>query len=253
MTHVAPRKPFYRVTELCARWSMTETDIAAFVLADELTLSIAVSQLPVEAGYYEEVDDGQWCSMPTGRRRFSGTLDLIRDDAWAVLTLGSAGVSSFQAQPGEYLEYALDDDGAPLHIEAQGLVVRRAELERFEACQASAAASTSAESSLAAEPESERRRGAPTKYDVDGFWRHVCRILFHEGAPPKQAQLIRQMRDWFEARLGIGNGPDESWIRKKIAPLWLDIQPDSEWSRLPPSAPTPSAVPARKSATPVGR
>ena len=44
MTHVAPRKPFYRVTELCARWSMTETDIAAFVLADELTLSIAVSQ-----------------------------------------------------------------------------------------------------------------------------------------------------------------------------------------------------------------
>jgi hypothetical protein len=264
VTHLVPRKPFYRVAELCKRWSMSPTDIAAFVLADELTLSIAVSQLPVEEGFYEEVDDGHRCAITTGRRWFSGTLDLLRDDAWAALTVGSAGVGSFRAPPGDYLEYTADD-GAPLHIEAERLVVRRTELERFEADQAAAAAAAAtvvaaaSTPQLAAEADGHRHRGPPRKYDVDGFWRHVCWIIFDQGLPAKQIDMIRQMRVWFEARLGIGNGPDESWIRKKIAPLWRDIQPDSEWARAAAQTPSAQATPsvaataAKKPAARAGR
>jgi hypothetical protein len=267
VTHLVPRKPFYRVTELCKRWSMAPTDIAAFVLADELVLSIAVSQLPTETGYYEEVDDDQWCRVPTGRKRFSGTLDLRRDDAWTALIVGSAGVGSFRVPPGDYLEYTGDDD-APLHIEAEQLVVRRSELERFETDQAAAAvaAATAATAiaagslpSPAAEANGERHRGPPRKYDVDGFWRHICWIIYDQGLPAKQIEMVRQMREWFEARLGIGNGPDESWIRKKIAPLWRDIQPNSEWSRAASQTPSAPATPgvaataAKKPGTPARR
>jgi hypothetical protein len=260
VTHLVPRKPFYRVAELCKRWSMAPTDIAAFVLADELTQSIAVSQLPVEEGIYEEVDDSHRCAITTGRRWFSGTLDLRRDDAWAALIVGSAGVSSFKAPPGEYIEYTPTDDDAPLHVEAERLVVRRAELERFEAEQAAAAAAAmTSPAQPAAETENGRHRGPPRKYDVDGFWRHICWIIFDQGLPAKQIDMVRQMREWFEARLGIGNGPDESWIRKKIAPLWRDIQPDSEWSRAAPQTSSASATPsaaataAKKPAARAGR
>lgn len=244
MTLTEVRKPFYRLSEICARWSMSEADIAAFVLEDQLVLSIAVSQVRLQMGYYEEVDTGNWCSIPTNLRRFSGTLDLLRDDAWAALSIGSCGAGYFRAPKGEFIEYMPEDESGAFHIEAASLVVRRTEIDRFEAAQSMHAAAPIVPSNE--ERSGSKQRGAPTKYDVDAFWRQVCRLIFHDGPPPKQGEMVRQLHGWFEESLGFGNGPDESWIRKKIAPLWPDIQPDSRPPGWGGSKPIPQLGDAQK-------
>jgi hypothetical protein len=232
MNMVPYRKPFYRIEEVLARWSMRLDDIASYVLEDHLTLSIAVSLLPIEFGCFEEVDEGRYCSIPTAHRHFTGTLDLRRDDAWTALTVGTAGVSSFRAPPDEYIEYRVGDDGAPLHVDAQTLVVRRDELERFEQAQAAAATNLPlVQASQSAGQERRQKRGAPSRYDVDAFWRETCRTLHVDGAPPRQGDLVLRLQQWFDRKLGSGNGPDESWIRKKIAPLWPDIAPEVRTAR----------------------
>ncbi len=232
MSHVLLRKPFHRISELFSRWSVTDSDIAAFVLKDELTLSIAVSQLPIHILEYEEVDDDVWCPVDEKHRLMSGTLDLQRDDAWAILTLGSAGITDFESPRERRISYALDSDGAPLHVDAQSLVVRRDELERFEQAQAAAATNLPVvQASQSPGQERRQKRGAPSRYDVDAFWRETCRTLHVDGAPPRQGDLVLRLQQWFDRKLGSGNGPDESWIRKKIAPLWPDIAPEVRTAR----------------------
>ena len=228
MSHVLLRKPFHRISELFTRWSVTESDLAAFVLKDELTLSIAVSQLPIDIFDYEEVDDGIWGPSDEMHELFSGTLDLKRDDAWVILTVGSAGITDFRSSHERRVFYSPDHDGAPLHVEVQSLVVRRDELERFEQAQAVAAASPAVVGDIPASAGKERRqqRGAPSRYDVDAFWRETCRTVHVDGPPPRQGELVLRLQQWFDRKLGSGNGPDESWIRKKIAPLWPDIAPE---------------------------
>jgi hypothetical protein len=227
MSTVLLRKPFYRISELFTRWSVTESDIAAFVLKDELTLSIAVSQLPLHILEYEEVDDGVWCPIDEKHRFMSGTLDLRRDDAWAILTVGSAGITDFDAPRERSISYAPGGDDEPLHVEAQSLVVRRDELERFEQAQAAAASLPAVGASeTSTSQERSKQRGAPSRYDVDAFWREVCRTVHVDGPPLRQGDLVLRLQQWFDRKLGSGNGPDESWIRKKIAPLWPDIAPE---------------------------
>lgn len=228
MNQVQVRKPFYRISELFTRWSVTGADIAAFVLKDELTLSIAISQLPIYIVEYEEVDDNVWCPSNEMHRLVSGTLDLQRDDAWVILTVGSAGITHFHCTRERRVSYSPGDDGAPLHVDAQTLVVRRDELERFEQAQAAAAASLSVGAAILPStcPERPQQRGAPSRYDVDAFWRETCRTVHVDGAPPRQGDLVLRLQQWFDRKLGSGNGPDESWIRKKIAPLWPDIAPE---------------------------
>lgn len=228
MTPFIRRKPFYRIAELCVRWSLNESDIASFVLAEELTLSIAVSQLPVLIKDYEEIGGDDWAQTGSTRKRMSGTLDLHRDNAWQALTLGSAAVTAFKTSPDRTIEYELGEDGAPLHIEVQSLVVRREEIERFEGAQAMTAAGlTGSTFPLSAPPSGKRSaRGAPGKYDVDDFWRETVRTVHIDGVPARQTELVLRLQQWFERQSAVGKGPDESWIRKKFAPLWPDIAPE---------------------------
>jgi len=39
MKRPRPRKPYYELTELCEAWSLSLSDIASYVLEQELTLS----------------------------------------------------------------------------------------------------------------------------------------------------------------------------------------------------------------------
>src|SRR4051794_40100604 len=102
------RKPYYHVDEALARWDMSERDITAFVLADELTLSATVARLHVQYGSLEEVDDGEYMRIPEGRRYIIGTVDIHRDDAWRILREGVRSVRSLKAPRGTFLD--VDDE-----------------------------------------------------------------------------------------------------------------------------------------------
>ena len=134
MPKALPRKPFYGLAEICARWSLQEADIASYVLEGELTLSIPVAGLRVDTFEDEEDCDGRHFRIPTGTRSITGTMDLSRVDAWTVMQHASQPVAYFYgAAPGEYFDLPdQDDQPGALVVERQALVVRRAEMERFE-------------------------------------------------------------------------------------------------------------------------
>ncbi|MGG5823052.1 hypothetical protein [Falsiroseomonas sp. HW251] len=209
------RKPCYGLAEVRQRWGVSELDIANFAIAGELTLSIVVVRLPLEEGSIEDMGDGDWANVPDRQHFFTGPLDLGAHDAWEVMTTGSCEVRSFRADPERYrsVGWRADDDQA-LHVLRERLVVRHAELERFEAAQASAAAAPAA-------PVRAVARGALPKYDWDEFWCEAAVRLQIDGMPESQAAMVRRMEEWFAAR---DQHPDRSTVKKKIAMLWRRYQ-----------------------------
>ena len=148
MARVLPRKPFYDLPELCERWSLSDADIAAYVLEGELTLSIAVGGVRVETSDLEEDAEGRPFSIPTGTRWIVGTMDLGRVDAWTVLRNGSRAIGRLLGLKGEVLVLPdQDDERGAILVERQALVVRRAEMERFQEAQGFGAAELTAEPS----------------------------------------------------------------------------------------------------------
>lgn len=208
------RKPFYHLDEMLTRWGMTERDIAAFVLADELTLSATVSGLRIEYGAFEECRDGRWFAMPEGTRFAVGTIDLARGDAWRVLREGVWTITALKAQSGCYEN--IDDPTLDNKHEVyrDDLVICRAEIERFEQAQG-----------LPIEADAPIRRGAPSQFNWDAFWVEVCRGIHADGLPNTQNELVGMMAEWFE--LNHNKAPDESTIKKKLKPLWRQLtKPD---------------------------
>ena len=208
------RKPCYGISEVCTRWAVTELDVANFAIGRELTLSVVAARLPVEEGEVDEVDDGHFVDLPERHHWFSGTLELWPQDAWQIVMEGSAGVSSFQAEPGRYRRVSSSTDTAEFVVPRERLVVRHGELERFEAAQAASVAVAELRLTPILVGAA---RGAPTRYDWDEFWCEVAVMLQVDGMPETQAALVRRMSRWFAAR---GQCPDHSTIKKKVSLLW---------------------------------
>lgn len=207
------RKPFYYLDDAMARWLMPERDIMAFVLSDELTLSATVAGLRITYGSYEDLGAMDYHPIAEGSRSVIGTLDLEQDDAWHVLRHGNWTISSAKSPPGTFRHIEkYGDDGHVVHRD--DLVICRAEMERFEAA-------------LELKPEEDLpgRRGAPIRFDWDGFWIELCRYIHEEGVPETQNALADRMGDWFSASQSAA--PDQSTIKKKIRPLWQQIKPAS--------------------------
>jgi hypothetical protein len=115
-----------------------------------------------------------------------------------------------KAQPGCY-ENIDDPQSHNKHqVHRDDLVICRAEVERFEQAQG-----------LLIEADAPIRRGAPSRFDWDGFWVEVCRIIHDDGLPSTQNELVGRMTEWFELRRNAS--PDESTIKKKLKPLWRQL------------------------------
>jgi hypothetical protein len=204
------RKPFWHIDEALERWELTERDLAAFVIADELTLSTVVAGVHVQFGSYEQVGPGELTRVPEGHRYVIGTIDIERDDAWRVLREDAAVIRMAKAERGSYMQICADN-GEWLTVRRADLVVCRAEMERFERIQG-----------IAHRPEAAAQRGAPPRFDWDRFWVEVCRVVHEDGLPRTQSALITRMSEWFDRN--EPSSPDESTIKKKLRPLWHTIR-----------------------------
>ena len=225
MARALPRKPFYSLTEVCERWSMIPTDIEAYVLEGELTLSIAVGGLIVNAGYWEEVEVGERVFIPTGSRRLASTMDLERVDAWTILREGQRQVSRFRGEAGERFEIPDTDEGEGwLTVDSKALVVRRTELERFEA--EGTATAKLVENAGGADRQVTKARGAPTQYAWEKCWCEMGKTIYDPGPPAKAAIWLGMIRDWFEQNYGPDNVPCDSSIKRRLAMIWPHVKPD---------------------------
>ena len=225
MTKIPPRKPFYGLAELCDRWSLSESDIAAYVLEDELTLSVAVGGVRVETSEVEPDDRGGAFRIPTGTRWIVGTMDVSRIDAWSVLQNGSHAIGRFYSAEGELLDLPeKDGEQSVMLVDRQSLVVRRTEVERFQDAQGLGPDVPAAEQATGARSR-EKSRGAPVKYDWEGALCEVIVIVNDEGVPETQAELIGKVRDWFARTVGPDNVPSDTSIKTRVSRFWDRIKP----------------------------
>ncbi|KPL53175.1 hypothetical protein ABB55_13930 [Prosthecomicrobium hirschii] len=209
------RKPYYRLDELCTRWGLSIDDLADFALSGEITVSALVVGLNTMFGDYDEVGNGEYVRIPMGYRRLTGPADLTLHDAWHAIHDGAQTISGFDAPDSSFV--AIDDprfeDGFP--VGRDQVVVRREEVDRFERVQGLV------QDQEAPVSGANIQRGAQPRYDWDAFWIELCRSVYADGLPASQAELVRQMRDWFEM---TGSAPDDSTIKKKLAPLWRTLR-----------------------------
>ena len=236
------RKPFYRLEEICSRWSLMPVDIAAFALSSELQLSVAVARLPVTVGAWDQASDGDWFQIPSGRKVINGLVDLLPEDAWWAIQQGVQTVSRLKAPEGEYIEpVSTSEAGFVLTVTANDLAVSHAELERFQDVHG-LAQPPAISGNIGAVFTSTVSRGATPRFDWDAFWREVARSLLLEGVPESQAALVRRMEVWFAAR---NQQPDTSTLKKKLSPLWREVASEAERSH-GGSSPRPATRPSEK-------
>jgi hypothetical protein len=131
---------------------------------------------------------------------------------------GEFPITALQA-PAE--EFAMIDNAAGNNQHVVGksdLVISHEELIRFEKVNPVLADHTGAEEG--------NRRGAPSKYEWDDIWVELCAMIFLDGLPETQAELVQQVATWLEAQ---GKPvPDDSTIKKKIRPLWQRLREPME-------------------------
>jgi len=218
------RKPFYALAEVCDRLSLSPSDIAAYALVGELSLSLPAAGVLVS--YRNTNLDASRAphAIACEQRQHIGTMELSRFDAFTALERGSADVSLFYTEDGDVLE-PVDAGGVscPLHVERAALVVRHAELAPFEARHAKL---PPLEAVVPGSPPSERRRGAPTRYDWEGVLCEMIVVVNEEGVPATQAEMMKRMEDWFAARLGSDRVPSRNSLRTRVQRFWPRIQPD---------------------------
>jgi hypothetical protein len=222
----ARRKPLYRLEEVSQRWNLSIWDIAAYAVAREIAISFVATGLLAEEGIIDHTPDGAPQHIRQGERLLSGPVDLHGDDVWTIVQRGTHRVQRFVAEPGEYLELRTPRGEAdPVEVPAQELVVRHAELERFEAAQSLQSASDGPVLSpvVVLTP---RPRGAQPTHDWEACWVEICRTLYFDGLPENQAGLVRRLQDWFDAE--GRKVPDESTLKKKVKAVWRVFAPEVE-------------------------
>lgn len=213
MTHLP--KPFYHIDEVLERWSITERDMMSFVLAGSLTVSATVPGLRVTYGICRPSATGAADRIATKHSFIIGLIPLQQSDAWRVLRHGEFAITTLAA-PAE--QFAMIDNAAGQNqhlVQKIDLVIGHEELVRFEKAYPALAGS-----------DGERdagRRGAPSKFDWDDIWVELCAMIFLDGLPETQAELVKCTAEWLE-RQGK-RVPDESTIKKKIKPLWHKLRP----------------------------
>jgi hypothetical protein len=214
-----PRKPFYRLDEICARWQMSESDIASYVVTGEVAIGVVLGGLQLEYGAYEQRPGVGCVRVPLGVRQHTGPIDLLPSDAWHVIEEGQRKVSRFRADPDHYLELAGErGSDAAFLVRRTSLALTHAEVVRFEEANGIAPL-------LAVPSDGMPRRGAPPQFDWDDFWVEVCHTVYVDGVPESQGALVRRMDQWFAER--VAKPPATSTLKKKLIPLWRRISPEA--------------------------
>ena len=210
-------KPFYHIDEVLERWSMSERDVMSFVLSGALTVSATVAGLRVTFGLCRASATGASDRLATGHRYVIGLVPLQSCDAWRVLRQGEFAITSLKAPVDEF---AMIDNAAGNNqhvLEKSDLVIPHDELVSFEKVNPALAGQ--------ALTEAGNRRGAPSRYDWDDIWVELCAMIFLEGLPETQAELVQQIAVWLESQ--GKRVPDDSTIKKKIRPLWQRLRPQT--------------------------
>ena len=207
---------YLTLADLCERWHVKPAQIAAVALEGKLKLSIPVPGILAEIGEYVEIDEDNWQRMPEERRRVTGVFDLYPRDAWALIKDQTRVITNLPRGNDGFIDFEPEGQESNFSAAADDILIRRDEVDRFEVDSAPASPA------IPAEPAARGGPGAPQKFDWDGFWIEACRRIHDDGIPSTQAEMVRDLLDWFD-----DNGasvPDPSTVKKKVSRLWKALR-----------------------------
>jgi hypothetical protein len=203
-----PPRSFYSLNEIAARWSVTPFDLIGWSIDGLLVLSIAVP--PVKTG-------------PS--KTLSGLVDV---EASHLLPLfrregaPSSTVAIRRVKLGDNDFRWIVDPADGVAITAADVLVRSAEVERFERQYVFFSGLHVPKSDGVAAARRRGGPGVPPRHDWDAFYAALARRIHEHGIPRTQAELVREMRDWFERRKDE-RAPDESTIARKVRIVWQEL------------------------------
>jgi len=192
-----PPRSFYSVKEVAARWECCPSDIAGWALVGQLSMKTAVG--PIICGV----------------KPVTGLVQINAADTMVMFRRYTRSTKSCIVQ-----QILPDGCANWQHITHPkgGLRLRRADLL------------LTAEEVLAFEEENDllRRKGSrkggaggsDPRYDWDGMFVEMVRIINDQGIPQKQSDFVSLIIDWFHNASENGDIPDESTIRKRVAAVW---------------------------------
>jgi hypothetical protein len=118
----------------------------------------------------------------------------------------------------------ITDPAEGIAASAADILITRTEAERFEQQHGLFGKSMLKGIGDDDRPKSRHRAGpgAPPRYEWDAFYAAIARRVHEHGIPATQAELIREMLDWFDRR-HHEHAPDESTVRRKVAVVWREL------------------------------
>jgi len=191
-----PPPSFHPLADVAQRWQVAPFDIVTWAVAGRLALSVVLPPVNTALGAMSglaEIDA-------------SAALPLVRHDAPPDGRVRLAAI-----RPKGYAAQSILDPPDGIAVGLGDIVIRHAELERFEF-----------RHGLRAPPDTRSRIGALPRHDWDAFYGALARRIHERGIPRTQAELARDMLDWFDRR-SAGAVPDERTVRKRISAVWREL------------------------------
>lgn len=124
------QKDYFGLDELEEQWGAPRRDLAYLAENGLMSVSVRLYGVRLEQGIYEEVDQGQWCSVPVNQGLFHGLQDVRPQDAYRLFREGSIKLDRFDAPKDKYCVVVQPEDG--ILVKNDELVVRRDERIRVE-------------------------------------------------------------------------------------------------------------------------
>lgn len=202
-----PPRSFYSLTEIGARWSVTPFDLVGWCTDGLLLLSIALP--PVKAG----------------PETISGLVDVDGPHVFPLFRRDGAPSTTVAIRQVKAKEHGLlwiSEPAEGVVITAADVLVRRSEVERFEGQHGLFGSQRQSDVGIGAPARPRGGPGVPPRYDWDAFYGALARRIHEHGIPVTQAELVRDMLNWFEQR-DIDHAPDESTIKRKIKAVWREL------------------------------
>jgi hypothetical protein len=202
-----PPRPFHPLTDIAIRWSVAAMDIVGWASDGWLALSIAAP--PIKTTSSRIVCDLVQVA-PTD------VLPLFRPEGARAETVFVRRIREHGEAEWQWISEPADG----ITVAAADVLLTRAEVQRFEQ------QTDLGHNSLSRETKEPKRRsagpGAPPRYEWAAVYAAIARRVHNYGIPKTQAELIREMLDWFQQRTNE-HAPDESTVRRKVAVVWREL------------------------------
>ncbi len=187
-----PQRAFYTVQEAALRWDCTLGGLAGWAATGRLEIVTAIPPV-IQGGHVH-----------------AGFVFVAVADIMGLFCGGSEVATLRRFRPVETEDWVLIENPADfVQIGISSLMIAAEEMQRFEAT-----------NGLMRRVNS----GAPSRHDWEGVLAYLIRRVHVEGVPATQGEWIAIAQDWFAQNSEGGEIPDESTIRRKLGPIWKELQ-----------------------------